>query len=250
MRTAIIMGASSGIGHEVARQLLDDGWRVGLCARRVAPLQQLLSEHGGTGEVEQIDITQADASHKLKALFERMTHVDLYLHVSGVGRQNTELEEDTELMTAETNGMGFMRMVGETFRQMERQGEGHIAVVSSIAGTKGLGPAPAYSATKALQSTYIQALEQLARSRRLKIRFTDIRPGFVDTPLIAGSSFPMTMSAESVARHIVKAIDRHRHVAVIDWRYRLLTFFWRCLPNCLWRNLNLLKHSNSSFVRI
>ena len=66
-------------------------------------------------------------------------------------------------------------MVGAAYRYMAGHGGGHIAVISSIAGTKGLGPAPAYSATKALQNIYIQSLEQLANSRRLNIRFTDIR---------------------------------------------------------------------------
>ena len=241
MKTAIIMGASSGIGREVARLLLDEGWTVGLCARRTEPLLQLLAEHEGRGVAERIDVTQADAAQRLATLFRRMGHVDLYLHVSGIGSQNPRLEEVVELSTAKTNATGFMRMVGEAFRLMEEQGGGHIAVVSSIAGTKGLGPAPAYSATKALQGTYVQALEQLARSRRLNISFTDIRPGFVDTPLLTGQSYPMLLSAPRVARHIVNAIARRRHVVVIDWRYRLLTAGWRCIPNWLWRRLNLLQ---------
>ena len=91
---------------------------------------------------------------------------------------------------------------------MKTHGGGHIAVISSIAGVKGLAPAPSYSATKAFQNTYIQALEQLAYSQRLPIRFTDIRPGFVDTALIAGSGFPMKMKPEVVAhrpQHIPSA---------------------------------------------
>lgn len=251
MKTAIIMGASSGIGREVARLLLDEGWTVGLCARRTELLLQLLAEHEGRGVAERIDVTQADAAQRLATLFRRMGHVDLYLHVSGIGRQNPRLEEAVELSTAETNATGFMRMVGEAFRLMEKQGGGHIAVVSSIAGTKGLGPAPAYSATKALQGTYVQALEQLARSRRLNISFTDIRPGFVDTPLLTGQCYPMLLSAPRVARHIVNAIARRRHVVVIDWRYRLLTAGWRCIPNWLWRRLNLLqKTERPDFVTL
>lgn len=241
MKKAIIMGASSGIGREVAKRMLDEGWTVTLCARRMEPLWELLVGREDRGEVAQIDVTHTDAALKLRSLFGRMGHVDLYLHVSGIGRQNPELEESAELSTAETNATGFMRMVGEAFRLMAEQDGGHIAVVSSIAGTKGLGPAPAYSATKAMQSTYIQALEQLARSRRLNISFTDIRPGFVDTPLLTSQKYPMFMPAASVARHIVRAVAHRRHVVVVDWRYRLLTAGWRCIPNWLWRRLNLLQ---------
>jgi short-subunit dehydrogenase len=131
-------------------------------------------------------------------------------------------------------------MVGTAYRYMASHGGGHIAVISSIAGTKGLGPAPSYSATKALQNTYIQALEQLANTRKLNIRFTDIRPGFVDTALLSGTfRYPMLMRPEAVARDIVSSIHHHRHVRVIDVRYRILTFFWRLIPNCLWRRFRL-----------
>ena len=123
---------------------------------------------------------------------------------------------------------------------MAEHGGGHIAVISSIAGTKGLGPAPSYSATKAMQNTYIEALEQLSNARRLNIRFTDIRPGFVDTDLLNdGNRYPLLLSKEKVARDIVRSIEKRRHVRVIDWRWRCITWFWRRIPRCLWRRLKL-----------
>ena len=82
----------------------------------------------------------------------------------------------------DTNAVGFTRLVGCAYRYFANNGGGHIACITSIAGTKGLGPAPAYSASKAMQNTYLQALEQLAISKHHNIHFTDIRPGFVDTP--------------------------------------------------------------------
>lgn len=101
--------------------------------------------------------------------------MDLFLQSSGIGFQNFELSPDIELNTLETNGTGFVRMVGYAFRHFRQQGKGHIAIISSIAGTKGLGIAPAYSATKRFQNTYIDALEQLSRMHHLHISFTDIR---------------------------------------------------------------------------
>ena len=141
----------------------------------------------------------------------------------------------------DTNAIGFTRMIGTAYRYFAEQGKGHIAAITSIAGTKGLGPAPAYSATKALQATYLQALEQQARQRGLyDIHFTDIRPGFVDTALLSGSfRYPMMLRPESVARDIVSSIRKRRHVRVIDTRYRVLTFFWRLVPNFIWRRLRL-----------
>lgn len=235
MKRAIVVGASSGIGMEVARLLLQQGWTVGVAARRMELLQTI-----GQVEVVQIDVTAEDAAEHLRELIARMGGMDLFFYASGIGKQNRELKEDIELATMQTNGVGFTRMIGEAYRYFATQGEGHIAAITSIAGTKGLGPAPAYSATKAMQNVYLQALEQQAHARGLKIRFTDIRPGFVDTALLDGDfHYPMMLKPEKVAREIVRAINSRQHIRVIDWRYRLLTALWRRIPRCLWRNMKL-----------
>ena len=197
-KKAIIVGASSGIGLEVAKLLLADGWNLGVAARREEPLRNLKAVASERVEIMTIDVTKPDAGEKLLALIGQLGGMDLYFHASGIGKQNRTLEEDIELNTMETNAVGFTRMIGTAYRYFAQQGKGHIAAITSIAGTKGLGPAPAYSATKALQATYLQALEQQARQRGLDIRFTDIRPGFVDTALLNGTfKYPMLMKPEA-----------------------------------------------------
>ena len=235
MKRAIVIGASSGIGREVARLLIEQGWTLGVAARRVELLGSI-----GAAETEQIDVTKEDATVRLHSLIDRLGGMDLFFYASGIGKQNRELEEDIELGTVETNALGFTRMIGEAYRYFAQRGTGHIAAITSIAGTKGLGPAPSYSATKAMQSVYLQALEQQAHARRLDIRFTDIRPGFVDTALLSGDfHYPMMLKPEDVARDIVSAIKARRYVRVIDWRYRLLTALWRCVPRFVWRRISL-----------
>lgn len=163
--------------------------------------------------------------------------MDLFFLSSGVGSQNRDLEPEIELNTARTNVDGFIRMVTTAFDFFKERGSGHIAVISSIAGTKGLGVAPAYSATKRFQNTYIDALAQLARMQHLDICFTDIRPGFVATDLLKNGQYPMLMQPDRVALHIVKALRQKKRVAVIDGRYRILVFFWRLIPRWLWERL-------------
>lgn len=234
-KRAIVIGASSGIGREVAQLLMKDGWTVGVAARREEPLRAL-----GAAAWLQIDVTQDNATERLRQLIAALGGMDLFFYASGIGKQNRELCEDIELATMQTNALGFTRMIGEAYRYFAEQGSGHIAAISSIAGTKGLGPAPSYSATKAMQNVYLQALEQQAHARGLNIRFTDIRPGFVDTALLSGDfHYPMMLKPEAVARSIVKAIKRHRHICVIDWKYRLLTTLWRWIPKCVWRRMKL-----------
>ena len=235
MKRAVVIGASSGIGMEVAKRLLQDGWTLGVAARRVELLQTI-----GAAEVAEIDVTAEDATARLRDLVARLGGMDLFFYASGIGKQNRELKEDIELATMQTNGLGFTRMIGEAYRYFAERGEGHIAAITSIAGTKGLGPAPSYSATKAMQNVYLQALEQQANARGLRIRFTDIRPGFVDTALLNGDfKYPMMLRPENVAREIISAINSHQHIRVIDWRYRLLTAFWRRIPRFIWRKLKL-----------
>lgn len=234
-RRAIVIGASSGIGREVAKLLMKDGWTIGVAARRVDMLKEL-----DATEVEQIDVTKEDATERLQALISRLGGMDLLFYASGIGKQNRELKEDIELATIQTNGMGFTRIIGEAYRYFAAQGYGHIAAITSIAGTKGLGPAPSYSATKAMQNVYLQALEQQAMTRGLNIHFTDIRPGFVDTALLSGGfHYPMMLKPEKVAKEIIYAIDHHRHIQVIDWKYRLLTALWRRIPRWVWRRIRL-----------
>ena len=235
MSKAIIVGASSGIGLEVARLFIQRGWTVGVAARRLDLLQTI-----GAADVEQIDVTSADAPEKLMQLVDRLGGMDLFFYASGIGKQNRELTPDIELATVETNGLGFTRMIGCAYRYFAQQGRGHIAAITSIAGTKGLGPAPAYSATKAMQNVYLQALEQQANARKLDIRFTDIRPGFVDTALLSGTfHYPMMLKPQAVAREIVSAIEHHKHIRLIDWKYRILTAVWRRIPRCIWRRIKL-----------
>ena len=83
----------------------------------------------------------------------------------------------------------------------------------------------------------MDALDQLARMQKLNIRFTDIRPGFVATPLLKDDKYPMLMKAPDVAQDIVNAIERKKRIAVIDWKYRLLVFFWRLIPKWIWLRL-------------
>ncbi len=235
------MGATSGMGQEVASILAGKGWKIGVAGRREEKLKELQQLFPQSIEYQVIDIEKENAPELLLSLVEKIGGMDLYFHGSGVGWHNEELDLSTELKTVSTNALGFTRMVDSAWHYFRQKGEGHIAVISSIAGVKGLGPAPSYSATKSFDNTYIQALAQLSRSSGLKIRFTDIRPGFVDTPLLDTSKhhYPMLMDQNKVARKIVRAVERKKRVAVIDWRYRILVFFWRLIPNCIWERIRL-----------
>ena len=238
MNRIVIMGATSGIGMEVAKLCIAAGWHVGVAGRRTELLEPLRAAAPDRVVTAGIDVTAENAPEKLSQLVEALGGMDIYLHVSGIGKQNLELDPTPEIRTVETNATGFTRMVTAAFGYFAREGRGHIVAVTSIAGTKGLGAAAAYSATKGFQNIYLDALAQLARMRKLKIAFTDIRPGFVATDLLDQKHrYPMLMPVEPIARKIFSAIKHRRRRIVIDRRYAVLTFFWRLLPACLWERL-------------
>lgn len=237
MKRAIIIGATSGIGEEVAKLLIQQGWHIGIAGRREEALEKLQATAPEQIVIQSLDVTDADAPTLLETLIRKLGGMDLFFLSSGIGSQNPELKPEIELNTARTNVEGFTRMVTAAFNHFKTQGGGHIAVISSIAGTKGLGIAPAYSATKRFQNTYIEALAQLSQMQHLNIHFTDIRPGFVATDLLKSGKFPMLMQANQVAKSIVRALNRKKRVIVIDGRYRVVVFFWRMIPRWLWERL-------------
>jgi short-subunit dehydrogenase len=237
-KKVIIIGATSGIGREVALIYIAQGWKVGVAGRREAELEALRSAYPEQVSAQALDVTKEDAPQKLQALIEQVGGMDVFLLSSGIGKQNPTLETGLELATAATNVEGFIRMTNAAFHYFEQQGHGHLAVISSIAGTKGLGAAPAYSATKGFQNIYMDALDQLARMKKQNIRFTDIRPGFVATPLLNNQKkYPMLMDAPIVALDIVSAIEKKKRVAIIDWKFRLLVGFWQLIPKWIWLRL-------------
>ena len=107
---AIVMGATSGIGMEVARQLAAKGWKVGIAGRRTERLAALAESVEGIVAYKSIDIMSDDAPALLTELIDEMGGVDLYFHSSGIGWQNEMLDMGKELSTVATNCAGLVRM--------------------------------------------------------------------------------------------------------------------------------------------
>ena len=242
MKKVIVVGASSGIGEEVVHLLLKEGCSVGIAARRIEKLKDIQNKYGEERvKIIDLDVQKQDADKKLETLINLLGGMDLYFHASGIGTQNIDLVPEIEIETSKTNCEGFIRLVTFAFNWFyKNKQKGHIAVISSIAGTKGLGVAPAYSATKAMQNTYIQSLCQLSKIKKANISFTDIRPGFVATDLLNKSKhYPMLMKKEKVAKIIIKALKHKKRIAIIDWKFHLLVILWRLIPSCIWERISV-----------
>ena len=248
MGKAIIIGATSGIGKAIAIRLLEMGWTVGISGRRSDALEAIASQYE-RAVPQQMNISNPDAVATLDSLLERVVPPDLFLHVSGVGYQNPALDEDKELLMVRTNCEGMVRIVTHFINYVKSSGEysnerkAQIGVVTSVAGTAGLGVAPAYSATKKMQSTYLSALSQLARMERLPVCLSDIRPGFVATEFLnPEKKYPMMITVDDAATHILKGLERKKRVIIFDWKFKCLTLIWKLIPRPLWERMTFIKN--------
>lgn len=235
----VITGASSGLGREVAKLFIKDGHDVTVCARRTELLEEL-AQNNGNVRSEYLDVQSDDCATRLREILSHGGKTDIYFHASGIGCHNRELDMQKELKVLDTNCIGFARCIDTAFNYFRENGGGHIAAISSIAGTMGLGAAPSYSASKAFCNTYLQSLAQLSTMTAANVGITDIRPGFVKTALLdPNKHYPMMMDVEYAARKIHKAILARRRKAVIDWRYAILVALWKLIPDWLWVRLKI-----------
>lgn len=250
MKRVIIVGASSGIGRELALRFAKEGCVVGIAARRIEELQKIREEYGEESiKIAQMDVCEPTATDALDSLISKVQRPELLIYASGIGKQNPSLDETIEINTVNTNCEGMVRIVDHFLNYVKNdssytpKSRAHIAVISSIAGTEGMGSAPAYSATKRMQSTYLTALSQHCRMYNIHARFTDIRPGFVATAILnPDKHYPMLMSLDKAADIIMRGIKYRRRIITFDWRFKLITLFWRIIPRPLWERLTFIKN--------
>lgn len=235
------MGASSGIGLKVAEAFASRDIRVGLAARHTETLRELKKKYPDMVEYESIDISHRDAPKQLQSLIDKLGGMDIYFHVAGIGYENPPLDPNREAEVINTNTAGFARMLSAAYNYFKLTGKnGRIAAVTSVAGTNGIDELASYSASKKGAQTYMVALEQLANTEGVSVKFTDIRPGWIRTPLLNDDkSYPLEMTLDEALPLIIKAIVKAPRVAVIGWKWKLVVGAWKLIPDCLWTRLHI-----------
>ncbi len=244
MKRIVIVGASSGIGERVALDFARYGFRVGIAARREDRLKEIQARYPERINYKVIDVTADDAVKRFNDLIEETGGMDTLLFAAGTGFQDAELVDEKIEHTLQVNVVGFARITAAAYRYFRATAnlhQGQIAAITSVAGTRGIGIAGAYSASKRFEQQFIDSLEQLAYTQQVNVSFTDIRPGFVRTDLLdAEKSYPMIMSVDYAAPLIEHAILSRRRRAYIDSRWLVVNTLWRMIPRCLWKRINIL----------
>lgn len=238
MKTAIVVGASSGIGHQLATLLAENGYKVGITGRRDQLLLNLQSTKPEQFIVSVFDATAiVNIPQNLEHLTQQLGGLDLLVLSSGTGKVNEALDTKIEQDINALNVAGFTAVTDWAFNYFQNQSYGHLAVITSIAGIRGSRQAPAYFASKAYQINYLESLRQKAKRTQLPIYITDIRPGFVDTAMAAGENVFWVASVDKAAGQIYKAIKRKRDVVYVTKRWRLIGFLFWILPKFIHKRL-------------
>ena len=223
MKKAIIAGVTSGIGKALAEILSRNGYILGIVGRRKECLEELKRSLPSQVFTRQIDVTETEKAMKsLSQLIEEMQGVDLVIISAGIGFINPDLTWSDEKATIDTNVSGFTAVANVAFHHFERIGTGHLVGISSIAALRGDRAAPAYNASKAFVSNYLEGLRHRAVHTRQPIVVTEIQPGFVDTAMAKGEGLFWVASPEKAARQIYQAIQRKAKPCV---RNQAMAFF-------------------------
>jgi short-subunit dehydrogenase len=243
-QVAVLTGASSGIGRALAKELMKDGYKLGLIARRQEELRKLSHEihvAGGGAEFEVADVVDREATiSAIHKLAERLGPVDLMIANAGMG-VHTNLEPMNVLENEQmfrVNVFGVMHAIEAVLPPMLARGSGHIAAVSSLAAYKGLPGHEAYCASKAAVKTYMESLRLHLRGRGIHV--TTIFPGFVRTPMTSIHQFrmPFLMEADEAGRRVARALRRKKKEFHFPWQTERLVKFSRWLPDWIMERIS------------
>lgn len=229
----IIIGATSGIGEELARQAAKNGYIVGGTGRRTERLKRLKEELGENFHFTGMDVTRHDeAKVALNQLIGEMGGMDIIVLNAGISNYQASSITGMEQMVIDVNVSGFVQLFGEAFLYFRKQGHGQIVGVSSIAGLFGSSRAAPYSASKAFISTYMQAYRQRSNKLNDDITITDVIPGFVESEMTEGKRGMFWVAdTEKAVKQMLKDIENKKAYSYVTRRWRLIAWLIKLTPN-------------------
>lgn len=236
-RLAWITGASTGIGRALALRLVRDGWRVAASARLSDALTSLVDENGGAIRAFPLDVTDAVATARAAdEIHAVLGPIDLAVINAGTDARTPAEGFDPVVVrrVIEVNLLGAANTLAAAMPEMIRRRSGHIAVVASVAGYRGLPRAAAYSASKAGLIALAESLKFDLDRHAVKIQV--INPGFVRTPLTDKNEFPMPflIDADAAAERIVRGMAESAFEIAFPRRFAWMLKLIGCLPDRLY----------------
>lgn len=266
MPKVIIIGATSGIGRGLASVFFEEGYSIGITGRRVELLESLKSELIGSKSevhsdkqntercfVQPMDLKNIESSmDQLNDLIKALGGMDLIVLNSGVGFRHDTLNFEEEKETIDVNVTGFVALANLSFNYFIAKGQAQndaaplsnqskgltqIVGISSIASLRGRDEAPAYNASKAFISTYMEGLRHKSVKYNRNIFITDIRPGFVQTAMASNPRAFWSAPVEKASRQIYKAIKKKKKTVYITKRWKLIAILLHIIPDWIYNRI-------------
>ncbi len=211
---------------------------MGITGRRDDLLRELKNQFPRQVETACFDVTGTENIPRLEALIQKLGGMDLLVYNSGYGEVSKTLDWSIEQFTTQVNVNGFLEIAVYGFNYFARQGHGHLAGTSSLSlRGRGNGVAPAYSASKAFMSNYLEGLYIKARKMKIAVTITDIQPGFIDTKMAKGEQRFWVAPVNKAAHQIVRALGQKRFRVYITRRWWLIAQLIKILPAALYRRI-------------
>lgn len=237
MKKIIIIGATSGLGEALAKLYAAGNNMVAITGRRNELLQNIQSQFPNNIISSCFDVTGNDNIEQFKNLVQRLGGLDIFIYNSGYGEPAASLDWQIDKQTTAVNVNGFIEMVNHAFNYFKDQGHGQIVATSSIASVRGNSLAPAYSASKAFMSTYMEGLHIKAKKSKTPIYITDIQPGFINTKMAKGNKRFWVSSTEKATRQIFNAINKKRFRVYITKRWWLIAKLLKLMPGFIYNKI-------------
>jgi short-subunit dehydrogenase len=237
MKKIIIIGATSGIGRELARIYASEGHLVGVTGRRQELLYTLQLDFPNQIVTQCYDAAADDNIVHLESLIAKIGGMDILVYNAGYGEPSEGIDRQIDQTTMNTNVKGFLESMDFGFNYFLKNGQGHLVTTSSVASIRGNGFAPAYSASKAFQSIYFEGLYMKLRKKNLPIFVTDVLPGFVDTKMAKATKKFWVSSPQKAAKQIHEAIEKKKRRVYITRRWRLVGILMKWMPDFVYHRL-------------
>lgn len=229
----VIIGATSGIGEELARQCVDKEYHVGGTGRRVERLEILKKELGNYFAYTGMDVTRfEEAKRQLHKLIEELGGMDIIVLNAGISNYPSSSITAMEQKIIDVNVSGFVQLFGEAFQYFRNQGHGQIVGISSIASLFGSSRAAPYSSSKAFISTYMQAYRQRCNKISEDITITDVKPGFVKSEMTEGKKGMFWVGeTDKAVKQMLKDIENKKSYSYVTRRWRFVAWLLKLTPN-------------------
>lgn len=240
MKSAIVLGATSGIGKDLANFLADDGYKVGITGRRKEILEELKTQKPTSFVVKAFDIGETKMlEQNLRELVSELGGLDLLVLSSAIHENNYKLDFPIDQKIIDINVSGFTSAVDWAYNYFRNQKSGHLVTITSISGLRGSAKAASYAASKAFQINYLQALRQMASQDKLPIYITDIRPGIIRTPMSGDDNRIWMSSSQKTAQQILSAIKRKRKTVYVTKRWTIIGSIFQLIPDFIYNKLKV-----------